>query len=206
MGGGGPQLTPEDEVRVLFPDVDVTVRDPDTGEAVALTLREFRFLEGLEAQRSAKPLIAALGALAGAEADAGKIPEPVEIDALIGAHGALWLDLIARACGREAEWLARLGDEDARALSGAMWQANGEFFFAASSSTPRRGRGWRACTARSRHGCARRRRTRRPQANRRAHDLAADRALLPRRRGAPRRDHGRRDDRARERIAHGRRS
>ena len=36
------------ELSVLFPDCDVTVRDPDTREPVTLTVREFRFREGLE--------------------------------------------------------------------------------------------------------------------------------------------------------------
>ncbi len=35
------------ELAVLFPDRDVAVRDPDTGAEVSLTVREFRFREGL---------------------------------------------------------------------------------------------------------------------------------------------------------------
>ena len=46
-------MTPEAEARVLVPDVDLDVRDPDSGEAVALTVREFRFREGLEPQDAA---------------------------------------------------------------------------------------------------------------------------------------------------------
>ena len=122
-------MTPAEELAIVEPDVDLTVRDPDTGEAAALTVREFRFREGLAAQQIAAPLIAALTALAAAEAEGAAMPEPVEIDAILGENAELWLQLIARACDREADWLGRLGDEDARAVSGAMWTANGQFFF-----------------------------------------------------------------------------
>ena len=152
------------ELEVLFPDRDVTVRDPDTGEAVALTVREFRFREGLEATALARPLIAALAALVPADAaaaasDAAKVarnargedcestrnargedcestrnargedaPDTLAVEATLAAHAALWLALAARACGKDAAWLARLGDADGRALSEAMWAANGGFF------------------------------------------------------------------------------
>ena len=42
-----PEPTAAEEMDVLFPDLDVVVRDPDTGENVTLTVRELRFLEGL---------------------------------------------------------------------------------------------------------------------------------------------------------------
>lgn len=121
--GGGAAA----ELEVLFPDRALTVRDPDTGAAAALTVREFRFREGLEAQAAAAPLIAALAALTPASPDA-PMPSPAEIDAALGAHADIWLDLAARACGRPAAWLARLADADARAVSDAMWSANGGFF------------------------------------------------------------------------------
>ena len=58
-----------EELSVLFPDRDVTVRDPDTGAEVSLTVREFRFREGLEATALARPLLAALAALVPADRD-----------------------------------------------------------------------------------------------------------------------------------------
>ena len=138
-------MTGVDELSVLFPDRDATVRDPDTGAEVSLTVREFRFREGLEATALARPLIAALAALVperrdGASAE-GKGPDALEIESALAAHAALWLELTARACGRDADWLARLGDADGRALSEAMWAANGGFFCAASWPGWRAGRG-----------------------------------------------------------------
>ncbi len=134
------------ELGVLFPDAEVEVRDPDGGGAVALTVREFRFREGLEAQVAARPLVEALAAAAEGAGEDG--PDAGAIEAAMAAHAGLWLDLIARACGREAAWLARLGDNSALALSNAMWSANGSFFVrrvaaaaAAARRRPSRSRG-----------------------------------------------------------------
>ena len=117
----------DDELGVLFPDREVTVRDPDTGDDVSLTVREFRFREGLEATAVARPLIAALANLVPDHAE-GEGPDALTIEAALAVHAALWLELVARACGRDVAWLARLSDADGRALSEAMWAANGGFF------------------------------------------------------------------------------
>ncbi len=122
------------ELGILFPDVEIEVRDPDTGAPVTLTVREFRFREGLEEAALARPLIAALAALVPEDAETA-LPDPAALDAALGAHADLWLDLVARACGREAAWLARLCDGDAHALTMAMWGGERGFFHA-----PRRGR------------------------------------------------------------------
>ena len=112
---------------MLFPDREVTVRDPDSGAAVTLTVREFRFREGLEATALARPLIAALAALVPDHAE-DEGPDALAIESALAAHAALWLELAARASSRDAAWLARLSDADGRALSEAMWAANGGFF------------------------------------------------------------------------------
>ena len=133
-------LDPAAELAVLFPDVDVEVTDPDTGELVTLTVREFRFREGLEVTVLARPLVASLAglAVAASEGDDGLVredgvPDTAEPDAgefltIFSIHADLWLDLIGRACGREADWIGRLGDEDAYLVTAAMWEANGPFF------------------------------------------------------------------------------
>ena len=131
----------DNELSVLFPDCDVTVRDPETREPVMLTVREFRFREGLEATALARPLLAALAALVpagngGTDAEVARDargkeaegPDALAIEGALAAHASLWLELAARACGRDAAWLARLSDADGRALSDAMWAANGGFF------------------------------------------------------------------------------
>ena len=115
------------ELEVLFPDREVTVQDPDSGGAVTLTVREFRFREGLEATALARPLIAALAGLVPDRAE-DEGPDALAIESALAAHATLWLELAARACDRDAAWLARLSDADGRALSEAMWAANGGFF------------------------------------------------------------------------------
>lgn len=112
------------ELETLFPDRDVSVRDPDTGEAVQLTVREFRFREGLEAQVLARPLVEQLADVAD---DPATIDAATVADAL-GEHAGLYVELIARACGRDAAWLGRLADVDGDALSMAMWEVNAGFF------------------------------------------------------------------------------
>lgn len=119
------------DLEVLFPDVDVDVRDPDGGGAVTVTVSEFRMLDGLRAQAEARSLIAALGAAvdAASAADAAEeVTSAAALDAVIGEHADEWLALLARATGHGTEWLGRLGDRDGRAVAEAMWQANGPFF------------------------------------------------------------------------------
>ena len=120
---GRPEAEAAEELRLLFPDADVALTDPETGAPVRLTVREFRFREGLEAQALARPLIDALadgieGELLGADAIADALAE----------HADLWMELCARASGTTTAWLAGLSDEDGDALSDAMWGANGGFF------------------------------------------------------------------------------
>ncbi len=175
------------ELEVLFPDRAVPVRDPETGAPLTLTVREFRFREGLEATALARPLIAALAALVpsrdgDADADAEGGPDALAVEAALAAHAALWLELVARACDREAAWLARLDDADGRALSEAMWAANGGFFCAVSWRRWRRGKRTRGARKGARHPRPGRPRTR-PLRPRRAPDMAPDRPLLPHRRG-----------------------
>lgn len=115
-----------DELAVLFPDVDVEVRDPETGGPVALTVREFRFLDGLRAQSVAAPFTKALAELIGTAPEA-EVDDAAVAD-LMAEHAETWLTLVARACDRPVEWVARLADADADRVSEAMWSANAGFF------------------------------------------------------------------------------
>ena len=64
MSGDDPKNGAAEDVAILIPDVDLQVRDPDTGEPVAVTVREYRFLESLGAKAEAQPLFAAMATLA----------------------------------------------------------------------------------------------------------------------------------------------
>lgn len=128
MTGESQQPDPAADLDLLFPDREVTVTDPETEIPVDLTVREFRFREGLEAQALARPLTEALAdAIEGGAEGA----ERLEADAIAGAlaeHADLWIELVARAAGVTAEWVSGLSDQDGDALSDAMWGANGAFF------------------------------------------------------------------------------
>ena len=119
---------PADEVAVLFPDIEVTVTDPETGKPAALTVREFRFLDGLAAQAEARDLIAALCELSAPGDDGEAEVSLMAVEAVIGSHSDAWLALCARATGRDADWLARLADADGREVTAAMWRVNDPFF------------------------------------------------------------------------------
>lgn len=114
-----------EDIEVIAPDIDVPVTDPDTREPVTLTVREYRFLEGLQAQVVAAPLLADLARHMDAE---GARPGVRAIQEAVGRHAGVWIDLVARATGCDAEWLARLDDADGTAVSAAMWTANRHFF------------------------------------------------------------------------------
>ena len=115
-----------DELNVLFPDIEATVSDPDTGAAVVLTVREFRFLEGLRAQAVARPFIDALAAATGTDGE--RALDDAAVVAVLAEHGETWIALTAAACGRDPAWLERLSDVDGDRVSEAMWSANGGFF------------------------------------------------------------------------------
>lgn len=91
-----------------------------------ITVREFRYREGIEAAALAQPLLNGLRSLF---TDAGgQMIEPEALDTLIGQHGEIWLQLIAKASGRDVEWIAALPDHEAFKLHLAFWTANGAFF------------------------------------------------------------------------------
>lgn len=112
-----------DDLAVMFPDVGVQVRDPETGETVALTVREPRFRESLEIGAAMRPLIAAMAEIA--PDDPAEAPDATALDEVLGRHADDWLALIAHATGRDADWIGSLADEDGHALSLAIWETHG---------------------------------------------------------------------------------
>ena len=121
---GDGTLDPAEDLEVLFPDREVTVRDPDSGEPVTLTVRELRYLDSLEIFVVARPFLARLADATGGGSD-------VSLAAVQGAlaeHAETWLAILSRATGRDAPWLARLSVRDGDALALALWTANADFF------------------------------------------------------------------------------
>ena len=123
MGKAKAKDDPAAELEVLFPDVDLTVRDPDTGEDVAVTVRELRFLEGMKVRPIARPLVVALADVLG---DGGEMALDA-VEEIMSEHAEAWLALIAAASDRDADWIGRLSDADGDAVAEAMWNANRNF-------------------------------------------------------------------------------
>ncbi|WP_170563020.1 DUF6631 family protein [Ruegeria atlantica] len=121
-----PADTATDEAAILLPDRDLEITDPKTGKPVTVTVREFRFLDGLKVQAEARPLIEAMAALI--DEDGGMTP--ARLGEVLGRHADLWIGICAVATGREAEWIARVREPEAGAFSMAVWQVNSGFFTA----------------------------------------------------------------------------
>jgi hypothetical protein len=96
-------------------------------EGERIVVREYRYLEGLRAGAIARPILAGMRELVQSMDDPDEL-EPEAIDALIGDHYTVWLELIALCIGRPVEWLAGLPDSAGQRISMAFWGANAGFF------------------------------------------------------------------------------
>ena len=65
-----------------------------------ITMRAFRYREGLEAAALARPLLAEMRAMM---TDAGAEIQPEALDTLLANHLDIWLALVAKACDRFRE-------------------------------------------------------------------------------------------------------
>jgi len=112
-------MEPEKDLQVLYPDREVTI----AGEA--LTVREFRYREGLEVAVLARPFLFSLRALFMAPDD--EFTDEAFL-ALVEENPDVWLALVAKACGRDIEWVANLPNAEAMKLQNIFWEVNGPFF------------------------------------------------------------------------------
>jgi hypothetical protein len=108
-----------DDLAILYPDRDVTI----AGEAH--TVREFRYREGLEVALLARPFLAALRELFMAPDEEFT---DVAFLALVEENPEVWLALVAKACGRDVEWVANLPNAEAMKLQSTFWEVNAPFF------------------------------------------------------------------------------
>lgn len=110
-----------DDLEVLFDENTLDI------EGERIVVREYRYLDGLRAAAIARPILAGLRehieSLEGPEDLA-----PEVIDALIGEHYMVWLELIALCVDRSPEWVGSLPDSAGQRLSLAFWGANANFF------------------------------------------------------------------------------
>jgi hypothetical protein len=108
-----------DDLAILYPDREVTIA------GVALTVREFRYREGLEVAVLARPFLAGLRELFMAPDD--QFTDEA-FNALTEENPEVWLALVAKACGREVEWVANLPNAEGMKLQSTFWEVNAPFF------------------------------------------------------------------------------
>lgn len=109
-----------DDLEILAPDVTLEL----AGEAV--TVMEYRFLTGLQADAMMKPFRQALVALF-ANARPGDF-DYAELAAVFGRYPVLVRDLIALSIQRPPDWVAQLSDDDGQTLLMTWWRVNSHFF------------------------------------------------------------------------------
>lgn len=125
-GASAPPVAPThadeaqaDDLAILHPDREIVL----AGRAV--TVREYGFVEGLKLHAIAQPFFDALYASC---ARTGDTPSFVDVEQVLVEHSECVLELIAKACDVEVEWIHSLSDEDGYLLMQQWWLANAGFF------------------------------------------------------------------------------
>lgn len=108
----------EDDLAILFPERQAPVA------GVTVTMREFRWVEGLRLQALIGPIVTKLCELA----EQDHLMESASLEALFAEHATALPLLIATACDQPVEWVESLSDEDGRKLRLLWWTVNVPFF------------------------------------------------------------------------------
>lgn len=106
-----------DDLSVMYPDVTVTIAGRE------ITVREYRFEEGLRIRALMRPFTADLDRLF---TDGEALVE--DVADLTGEHIDLVRQAIAQSAGVEPEWIAGLNDADGDLLLNVWWGVCGSFF------------------------------------------------------------------------------
>lgn len=107
-----------DDLAILQPDGRLTI----AGEEI--TVREYRFFEGLRLQAEEKPFFDDLYALLAG----GVTPTFDGVLQIISEHSTSVISMVALSCDRTFEWVEGLGEADGDALLLTWWQVNSAFF------------------------------------------------------------------------------
>lgn len=107
-----------DDLSILAPDRTITIG----GRAV--TVREYRFLEGMNLHAIAEPIVAQLAALA----EQGDALPPEQLDAAIAQHPEAVARMIAIACDQPMDWVINLPVSQSDQLFATWWAVNNGFF------------------------------------------------------------------------------
>lgn len=114
-----PRPEAEQEAEILFPERRVTVG----GETV--TVREFTFLEEMRLAVLAEPLLERLRDLS---FDGERRLDGSALEKAFVEHEAVFVELLAAAVDKPAEWVRGLPREGGAALMNTFWSVNHAFF------------------------------------------------------------------------------
>ena len=107
------------ELAILHPDRKVVIGDTE------LTLREYRWAEGMEVRLVGRPLFTDLFAL---YAEDGKAPALEQIEHVMAKHSKLVVWLIAKSADVTEAQIEELSDQDGALVAMNWWVANTGFF------------------------------------------------------------------------------
>lgn len=110
-----------DDLEIMYPDVTLSIAGRE------ITVREYRFLDGLRARAKGKALIDALEPMisSGAAVEAG-VEDYVD---MLAVHHDVVVDLMADSVsGADRDWIDSLDMEDGLVLMHAWWGVCGRFF------------------------------------------------------------------------------
>lgn len=114
------KVTKFDEADILFPERDLVINGK------TITVREFTYLQSLQAASEAKSFIAALSDLVN---DETTMIDLAALDGVANDHSDCWIALLAKASSKDADWVAGLNDADGNLLAMAFWEINGPFLW-----------------------------------------------------------------------------
>lgn len=114
-----------EDLAVLHPDQTLTIAGRE------LTLREYRFVEGLRLLPLYEPF---LEDLYGSLKDGEQVPQLHHLVQIMGQHHAQILELIALSAQVEQDWIEQLDDTEGTQLLYAWWTVNVGFFMRRISS------------------------------------------------------------------------
>ena len=110
-----------EDLETLFPDADLILN----GEPV--TVREYRFLDGLKVAAMAQSLMAGLADLF-LEETAPEAFDFAALEAVFGSMPGLLVELLSISTGKPQAWIETLSDDDGHTLMMTWWRVNSGFF------------------------------------------------------------------------------
>lgn len=110
-----------DDLAIMHPDVTLTI------DGREVTVREYRFIDGMRARAKGKPIIDELQAMMESGALANAVVE--DYLGVLARHAEITRDLMLDAVdGADADWLDALSENDGFALQVQWWGVCGRFF------------------------------------------------------------------------------